>query len=453
MLWTEKLEQQCYEMWKTKKAVVNLSMTFGGAIQYCGTPSEAGQHLTQLDAKLENNETVSAADEGAARLEETDDVEVTYRALSAAMLADRPVDFSNATMLKRATKMLNGQTVFKDHNTSVDNWVGRVVEALWDTDTKGFPPGINAKLRLDAVKDPMVVRGVLQGAIHSASVTVSFEWKPSHEGLMEDGSFFQKLGEEVDGDMVRVIVTKIEKFWEISLVWQGADEFAKQIGEDGKPVHQSAEPDMAVAASMNQDTEETTPASSLVDENITNKAQEATMKKLLEQLKDILGAEVTEETVGAAIDTFVTQKQTEAKQPIEELANTKIEELVGQLDAATEDVKAKTKKIEELTAAAKLGKEFLEAERAEATRLCKLAKGEEVSDAILKTLETSELEVVQAWKDEFQKEVDAKFPAVCAKCGSKDISRKSSKESTEEPVEEKRVVNAEASNRLNDLHG
>ena len=33
--------------------------------------------------------------------------------------------------------------------------------------------------------------------------------------------------------------TEIDKFWEISLVWQGADEFAKQIGEDGRPVQQS----------------------------------------------------------------------------------------------------------------------------------------------------------------------------------------------------------------------
>ena len=77
----------------------------------------------------------------------------------------------------------------------------------------------------------MLVRGVAMEppAIHSASVTVLFEFDFSHPDLVEEGRFWQLLGEEVEGEIVRLIVTTILGYWEISLVFQGAQEENKQL--------------------------------------------------------------------------------------------------------------------------------------------------------------------------------------------------------------------------------
>ena len=129
--------------------------------------------------------------------------------------------------------MLKGETVYKDHYFySVDGWVGVVSEASWDAQGAhaGGIPGINARLKLDAKKDPMLVRGVAMEppAVHSCSVTVLFEFDFSHPDLVEQGRFWQLLGEEVEDQIVRLIVTVIFGFWEISLVFQGAQEENKQ---------------------------------------------------------------------------------------------------------------------------------------------------------------------------------------------------------------------------------
>ncbi|HEX8500795.1 MAG TPA: hypothetical protein VF659_09400 [Pyrinomonadaceae bacterium] len=157
-----------------------------------------------------------------------------YRALSATLAPCYGLDFSTAGVLEKAVGMLKGQTVYTDHYYySVHNWVGVVEDAKWDGGDeagKGVP-GINATLKLDSKKDPMLVRGVAMEppAVHSCSVTVLFEFEFSHPDLVEEGRFWQLLGEEVGGQIVRLVVTAILGFWEISFVFQGAQEENKQI--------------------------------------------------------------------------------------------------------------------------------------------------------------------------------------------------------------------------------
>lgn len=158
-----------------------------------------------------------------------------YRAISATLAPCYGLDFSSPGVLENAVPMLKGQTVYKDHCFySVDGWVGVVSESLWDAKgdkVGGGIPGINATLKLDSVKDPMLVRGVAcePPAIHSCSVTMLFEFEFSHPDLVEEGRFRQLLGEEVGGEIVRLIVTLIIGIWEISLVFQGAQDENKQI--------------------------------------------------------------------------------------------------------------------------------------------------------------------------------------------------------------------------------
>ena len=67
----------------------------------------------------------------------------------------------------------------------------------------------------------------------------------------------------------------------------------------------------------------------------------------------------------------------------------------------------------------------------------------------------SDLEIAQAFKEEFRKEADEKFPARCGRCGSTQVSRQSSRESCETNAckEQAQTLHPETSKRLQDLHG
>ncbi len=165
---------------------------------------------------------------------ETDYILRNFRAISASPINCYGLDFSKPGVLEASTPLLAGQTVYKDHVFwSVDRWVGVVSKSAWDA--KGAQsssvPGINVELKIDWRKDPWMARGLLMTppAIHSASVTVLFEFEYSHPDLYAEGNFWRMLGEEVDGQIVRLIVTLILGYWELSLVFQGADELAKQL--------------------------------------------------------------------------------------------------------------------------------------------------------------------------------------------------------------------------------
>jgi hypothetical protein len=169
---------------------------------------------------------------------EGDYVYRNFRAISASPINCYGLDFSKPGVLQASTPLLAKQTVYKDHIFwSVDRWVGVISKSLWDAkgeQSEGVP-GINVELKLDWRKDPWLARGLMMEppAVHSFSVTVFFEFDFSHPDLVEEGRFWGMLGKEVDGEIVRLIVTKILGYWEGSLVFQGADEFAKQLPDDG----------------------------------------------------------------------------------------------------------------------------------------------------------------------------------------------------------------------------
>lgn len=434
-------QEKLLSQWKSGKKILQLATTFVGSFQLVES-----EKLKTVNPKAENPQSLQSLAEGddkepvlptEVQPVEEDFVEVTYRALSATLLHDRPIDFSNTVMLKKSVSKLKGQTVFKDHETSVDNWVGRVKDAEWDNKTEGFPPGINAVMRLDAVKDPMTVRGVVQGAIHSASVTVSFEWEPSHPDLMETNTFFQFLGEEVNGEMVRIVVTEILKFWEISLVWQGADQFAKQIDEEGNPVGLAA-----------NSTEE---LNSNSQQKIVGNQLEEEMK-LEELLKKLFGTDVSVENLEAKI----AESSKKVAEPINaELATVKEAQAKATQDLADKDIKLTeaSSKIQSLEKEAELGRTFLKGERDEAIRLYKLAAGEGAKEAIIKSLETSDLTVVQAWKAEFSEQVEQKMPATCTSCGkAAKFTRQTSKQEDVNPKNESPTLSTELATKVQDLH-
>lgn len=408
---------QLQKNWNPQTLSGRACTTFGGRIQFTGSPQEGLEKLRALESFKTNPAKLAPVDDPNQNLprevdsEPEDFVEVDYRALSAAILGDRPIDFSKEAVLKKGVRLLNGQTIFKDHDTRTDNWVGTVVATKWDTKTPGLPPGINATLRLDMVKDPMTVRGVLQGALHSVSVTVSFQWEPSHPKLMEENRFWQYLGQDFEGELVRIVVTRIEKFWEISLVWQGADEFAKQIDENGDPLN--------IYSREESQSLEANPGAKFHEVALT---QEEEMK-IQEALKKMFGKEVTDENAAELVAEYANTLSRKTA----ELSEAKILDLEAKVTESSTKAVELEKTVARLTPQAELGAAHLESVREEAARLYKMSKGDEAKEVILKTLKSADLEIATAWKEEFHKDVEEKFPPRCSKCNSTEISRQSSK--------------------------
>jgi hypothetical protein len=227
---------------------------------------------------------------------ETDYFYKDYRAISATLAPCYALDFSTPGVLEASVPLLNRQTVYKDHYFySVDAWVGVVSETTWDAkgDHAGGIPGITAKLKLDSKKDPMLVRGVAMDppAVHSASATVFFEFEFSHPKLVEEGRFWQLLMEEVEGELVRLIITKILGYWELSLVFQGAQEENKQL-----PANDVVDDDGE--AGMNAKRKQKMSA----DAGTTIQSQRSETVKLSAELRKLLGIP---ETVGEDVPDAV----------------------------------------------------------------------------------------------------------------------------------------------------
>ena len=165
-----------------------------------------------------------------------------FRALSEITVnkSFNPVDFSKNNVLKKSMKMLIGQTIYPNHEMIVGNELGAVKNVEWqeayETD-KGIkiPAGINAQLMVDGKKAPNIARSIQMDppAIHSVSVTVTFEWEKSHN--IADDEFYRKMGTfDEAGNMYTRVATRILRYSEISFVPHGADPYAKKVGEDGK---------------------------------------------------------------------------------------------------------------------------------------------------------------------------------------------------------------------------
>ncbi len=227
---------------------------------------------------------------------------VTMRAISQRVVDGYWIDYSRPGVLEAAVPLLNKQRICVDHcYWKVESAVGAIVNSIWDAqglNANGLP-GINIRFFVDSKIAPGIVRRLAYPvpAIHSGSVTVGFEWEPSHPDLLEEKKFWWLLGQEVGGEIVRLIVTKILFFREFSLVYEGADEDAKRLPDEDAPM-----PDGETEQSKR-------PAASHLppDGGTTNEVKTV---KLTAELKELLGLgshtadDVPDAAVLAAVQSF-----------------------------------------------------------------------------------------------------------------------------------------------------
>lgn len=198
---------------------------------------------------------------------EGDYINVRFRALSKTLVPGHWLDWSSGNVLKDSVSKLPGTTVYPNHAMwDVNNWLGSVASAEWDEEgaqSEGVA-GINAIYKIDALMNPRIARGLLMQppAIHSTSMTVLFAFEYSHPDIAADDKykFFRLLGEEVDGRIVRFIVTEILDYWDASLVFQGADRLARKHDDDSEDFDDeslSADPKMPQAPAIKERKERT----------------------------------------------------------------------------------------------------------------------------------------------------------------------------------------------------
>lgn len=155
----------------------------------------------------------------------SEDGKPIFRMLSSTIV-QRVYDFTEVDFTKYVDKFSNVK-LMRDHDYSIDSILGRVGEAFYDGDSE--VPGVNAPIDIvEEFDTAMLGKKVKAGLIDSGSVGIRFETRPSHE-FEDEWDFYWLLGTKVDGELVRFIVTEITAIQEFSLVWEGADPYAKAM--------------------------------------------------------------------------------------------------------------------------------------------------------------------------------------------------------------------------------
>lgn len=506
----------------------SLSLENSGIMIAMPDTREASEKLMQSFGWAGNNSNVFYPDLNVAAdliPKPEDFVNVPFRLLSATIVAAgtwRATDFTDAAVLKESIYKLADKPVYKEHETDLDNWVGLVRNpkfspAFTMKDGISIPAGIDGIISIDGKTNPKLARAVLAGGIYSNSVTVEFEWLPSHKFETPE-DFERNVGQVIDGKMVCRKVSKIIDYYESSLVWLGADPYAKQIKADGDLIH------VDESSTYNDEVVQTTYKSNSkysvklgLTENILSLSKQsqkinpmkpeviAAFRKKFNLAADVeitealiesltLGtatdatlnaevaakvAELTGETIEATTDAKVSLGKLTGFKGLKAEALTKLEndaakvvtleadkaalatekttlaQEVGVLKADKVTLEAK---VTELTPKATIGEKFVADKRAETIRLYKLSTENKPVEAVLTMFEKASVEELDGLLASYGKGLTAKFNGKCTDCGSTNFEFKSSQgggegESKEVSAESAGVTYEDIRNSFKDEEG
>lgn len=389
-------------------------------------------------------------------------IEPLFRLLSATVVSKNwnPVDFSRNGVLKASMPLLVGQTVNCDHSTDIGNAIGSVSKTVWQESYKvdGYtiPAGINGILKIDGKANPRIARGILMDppSIHSNSVTVQFIWDKSHPEL-DDREFWDKLGTyDKEGNLICKVCTEIIRYLETSLVSHGADTFAQKIGADGKIVNPTFAKQTYEAFKEHE--EKGTKESFFLDnktdleyyntQSSNNKSNNSQSqidnmdKELKEFLEKLFGenmltlSEGKEKTVDEALS--MVKELIEGKGSFTETIN----KLTSEKTKLEEDIKNLTSENSKLKEQAEVGKTYLTSLKEEVKGNYKKIQGDSFNEKdpifVMLSAETTPLITLEGLNKSYKQQLEEMFPLHCQSCGSKDLTRASSKEEKKEETTE-----------------
>lgn len=356
---------------------------------------EDAKALTQASLYAQQNQNINIeADENTAIPLESQMVSREFRALSADLLQSRGLDFRSPGVLNEGVKLLEGKPVFPNHNFwDINNTLGVVAKTYWDStgaNSEGVP-GINCEIKIDALMNIRIARGLMMQppSINRMSLTILFEFEYSHPKLVDDHNFWRMIGEEVDGEIVRLIVTKIIDIWEASLVFLGEDRKAK--GLPTSPNNDDDDDDESLSAKLSAETDDI--------QSPQTPNEEKTMKLTKEQMQAL------------GITT-------------EELSESEI--LEKALEFAKTAKEFDSVNLADLQEKAKVSDEYTELQRTEVRRLAKLAElgaeDGELDEVIESSIKEASFDRLKSLQTYYEKKAAERFPD----------SRRSSMENSEE---------------------
>lgn len=299
-----------------------------------------------------------------------------FRALSKIVIPGYWLNFSLGNVLKQSVALLKNQTVYPNHDTDVEKWLGVVEDSLWSE--KSDPAGIDITLKIDKVINPRIAEGLKMRppALHSGSVGIRFKWQKSHPDLDQ---FWYKLGTTVDNKLVTIDITEITSYTEFSVVYQGADPYAKQ---------QLRAPEFG----NEQETNAATTSGTTALQNIETHAQEETNVKLKKKQCEKLGLK-TETLFAKGDEIDLSQEQFDAIM----------------LDAERVHA-AQAEEIAALKPKAELGAQFEKAQRDEADKFYRLCNADSIDEGMVKALKDLPIETVQALAKDYKARAEKLHP-------------------------------------------
>ncbi|MBE7413362.1 MAG: hypothetical protein HS129_15095 [Leptospiraceae bacterium] len=363
--------------------------------------------------------------------------EFLFRILSKTYISDYYLDFTKDNVLKSALSLFSTK-VFRNHFTSIEDSIGTISNPEW-TNSKGLE-GIDGLFRLyyDFADDVIKRLQADPPVLDSVSAGIHFLWEKSHPDL--DG-FYWFLGQELEGSIVRFVVTKILSVPEVSVVYAGADPNAKKLfanqnngiifdkeSETREENFQedkefSGEADLSQSASGDTGAEEKPKEDSL-------KIKTALLKVLGVAVAS-LGFKETDTEVELNPDQMVSVLQSMEKQ----IAGLKTEKTSAEgnlkklatLFALGEfpDGFDFEKKVSELSGLLDEPKKILQGYREAALKAYRVFVNGKESPAMVSMIQNANLEQSKALCQEYGAKLEDKFPVKCNQCGSSDITRAS----------------------------
>lgn len=381
--------------------------------------------------------------------QDEDFVYPVYRALSMVRVNKwGPINFGANDALKKSVKKLVGQTVYIDHETSVGNQVGVVMEAWWEEafeqDGVKVPAGINVRLKIDGKANPKIARGMMMEppAIHSVSVGIEFKWEQSHPELSVD-DFWNKLGTfDSKGTLIERVVVEVVNYQELSAVSHGADPYAQKVNEEGINNPQYAK--RATKFSFKEEDFRKLAHhfdwTKYVSDTLTFSAPPATGETIPSNLINHNTENQNNNSMNEQELIFFREKLGLAKDAPAATVMAKLQEQLTILLALKGELETNKTTLTALQAKYPEGSEILTAtqktELAAFQSVVKAIRDEAIkfynlttktpAASITKLIAEGSYETVAALRDQYRVQVESTFEATCNSCGSKNVARASS---------------------------
>lgn len=163
------------------------------------------------------------------RIVQTDEyTDIPFRILSKTFIPTHNLDLSRTDALKNAADLFRTR-IIKDHRVSVDSVIGSVVQTEFSEGDGSRPAGVDGTYRFHRKIAGDIIDKILADPplLNATSAAIEFRWEPSHK--MDSFDFWLHLGDVVDGETVRYIVTEITDVMEVSIVYMGADRYATKL--------------------------------------------------------------------------------------------------------------------------------------------------------------------------------------------------------------------------------